>query len=83
MKIAILNYIQECIDIVPVSEEEFTRYGGDLDKLEFGNSAGFDGDLFLSDRGYPLTEINWMFCGTDPDEIPVYYANEVIPCTVL
>ena len=75
MKIAVLNYEQECIDIILVSKEEFEEYGGEE----------FDDVGFLCDKGYSLNEIHWMCvdCGEEPDEIPVYWYNEEIPSIVL
>ena len=87
MKIAVLNYRQQCVDIVPVSEEDFKNYGGTEESLENGwpnrGDCPFDIESFLCDKGYSLDNIHWMFCGEDPDEIPVYYAEESIPYAVL
>lgn len=73
-KIVVLNYLQTCIDIIPVSEKEYNDYGGD---------ESFSADEFISDRGYDLGHCSWMLCTDDPCEIPVFWADETIPMITL
>lgn len=71
MKIVILDYSDNSIQTMWV--------GGELaERLESGDE---DAQLFLSNNGYDLDNINWMF--SDEDAIPVYKHNEVIPYTSL
>lgn len=72
MKIIVLNHRDKCVEVVPVYDK-----GDEQDK------AQFDAEAYLANYNFPLTDISWMICDSDLDEVPVYWAGEVIPYIVL
>lgn len=71
MKIILLNYKDECVEVCPVSPEEEKEFDKD----------NFDLEEFLSKRGYDTDNCHWMACYGDPDDVPVFWGNEDIPYT--
>ena len=70
VKIVVLNFPQMCVDVIPVSPEEYEEYGGD---------ENFDDVGFLGNKYPSISELQWMVCTDDPCEIPVFWNDEQIP----
>ena len=73
MKVAILNYIGEYVEIAPIPENL-------ADKLRNNLMQEFE---VMAELGYDLDNIQYMFVDTDPDGIDVFYQDDPIPVTTL
>lgn len=69
MKIVLLNYASQCIEVCPVNDAVIDE--------------NFDEELYLAEKGYDIDNCNWMLVDNDPDDIPVFWMNENIPYTNL
>ena len=67
IKIIILNHLDQCVEVVPVSDEDYERYGG---------KDGFFPQNYLSNHGYNWDNRSFMVCEED---CHVFWANETIP----
>ena len=70
MKIVVLHHDGCYIEIIPVI--------GDIEIDEF-----YSWDDYLAEWGVELSNISYMVCTDDPDDIPVYWYGENIPTVTL
>ena len=74
MKIVVLNWRCQCIDVVPVSNDEFTKYGAE----------NFNAELFLmEEKGFDLDDCHYMAVDGIYEDVPVFWNGEEEPYVVL
>lgn len=70
-KIIVLNYRDCVVELVPLTNDAQCQL----------NMGEFDAADYLTKRGYPTGDCNWMV--SNEDELPIYWQNEMIPVVTL
>ena len=69
-KIIVLNYRDCVVELVPLTNDAQCQL----------NMGEFDAADYLTKRGYPTSDCNWMVCD---DPIPVFTYGEALPYAAL